>query len=140
LKPTHSIQARNCPDCALRGGSRLRVLGLGLVLLGLCVFAWGLRYKLSLYQPAQSVSRHMPAAKLLSGKERSPVAAIDLRRSDDSERAMPAQALTGLLLLLLSGMALVAGSSRWAVIPSLAAGDHGRFARAAHFTRPPPRA
>jgi hypothetical protein len=34
------------------------------------VFAWGLKYKLSLYDPPQSISHSMPAAKLLSDNER----------------------------------------------------------------------
>lgn len=50
-----------------------RALAFGLVLLAVCVFAWGLKYKLSLYDPPRAVSHHMPAAKLLTGKERSAV-------------------------------------------------------------------
>jgi len=50
-----------------------RVLAFGLVLLASCVFAWGLKYKLSLYDPPQAVSHHMAAAKLLSGKERNAI-------------------------------------------------------------------
>lgn len=34
--------------------------------LALCVFAWGLQYKLSLYDPPQATSHRMPHAKLLS--------------------------------------------------------------------------
>jgi hypothetical protein len=33
------------------------------------VFLWGLRYKVSLYDPPQASSHQMPAAKLLTGKE-----------------------------------------------------------------------
>jgi hypothetical protein len=47
----------------------LRLLACGLVFLGVCVFAWGLRYKLSLYDPPHSVAHRMPAAKLLAGRE-----------------------------------------------------------------------
>ncbi len=36
---------------------------------GLCVFAWGLRYKLSLYDPPHSASHNIPIAKLLSKDE-----------------------------------------------------------------------
>ncbi len=49
-------------------------------MLGFCVFGWGLRYKLSLYDPPHSVNRHMPEAKLLSGKERAALVAVDLRQ------------------------------------------------------------
>jgi hypothetical protein len=37
--------------------------------LALSVFAWGLQYKLSLYDPPHSVSHRMPHAKLLSRDE-----------------------------------------------------------------------
>jgi hypothetical protein len=56
--------------------SGLRGLAFGIALLGLCIFAWGLKYKLSLYDPPHAVSHHMPAAKLLSGKERSFVSTL----------------------------------------------------------------
>ncbi len=36
---------------------------------GLCVFAWGLRYKLSLYDPPHAASHNIPIAKLLSKDE-----------------------------------------------------------------------
>jgi hypothetical protein len=51
------------------------------VLLGVCVFSWGLKYKLSLYDPPHAVSHHMAAARLLSGKERNalPLSAVRLR-------------------------------------------------------------
>jgi hypothetical protein len=42
----------------------------GLVGLSLLVFAWGLGYKLSLYDPPQSDSHKIPQAKLLSKNER----------------------------------------------------------------------
>lgn len=48
------------------GRSRLAPL---LLVLGVCVFAWGLRYKLSLYHPPHSISRRIACAKLLSKNE-----------------------------------------------------------------------
>jgi hypothetical protein len=39
--------------------------------LAVCVFAWGLQYKLSLYDPPQAVSHRIPQAKLLSRNEQS---------------------------------------------------------------------
>lgn len=45
------------------GGLRFPVLFLGV---GLCVFVWGLRYKLSLYDPPHAVSHNIPTAKILS--------------------------------------------------------------------------
>ncbi len=48
-----------------------------MLLLGLtvAVFAWGLQYKLSLYDPPQAVTRKMPSAKLLSADEQAAIAA-----------------------------------------------------------------
>ena len=41
--------------------------------LALSVFAWGLQYKLSLYDPVQAVSHTIPEAKLLSKDEQAAV-------------------------------------------------------------------
>jgi hypothetical protein len=49
------------------------LLPLGLLMLSMAVFGWGLQYKLSLYQSKDSISHSAPEAKLLSQKER-PVA------------------------------------------------------------------
>src|ERR1039458_5292856 len=42
--------------------------------LAFCVFAWGLQYKLSLYDPPQTSSHQIPKAKLLSRDEQSSTA------------------------------------------------------------------
>jgi hypothetical protein len=39
--------------------------------LAFCVFAWGLQYKLSLYDPPQAASHQIPKAKLLSKDQQS---------------------------------------------------------------------
>jgi hypothetical protein len=54
-----------------------------LLCLALFVFAWGLQYKLSLYDPPQSQSHSIPAAKLLSKNERAGVVENLLERSTD---------------------------------------------------------
>jgi hypothetical protein len=54
------------------------LLPLGLLMLSLAVFGWGLQYKLSLYQAKNSISHQAPEAKLLSQKER-PAAALGTR-------------------------------------------------------------
>ena len=46
------------------------IAALGVLLIGIAVFGWGLYYKLSLYQAPQSVTHLAPHAKLLSQKER----------------------------------------------------------------------
>src|ERR1035437_7135880 len=57
---------------------KFRPFGLSgsLAFLGLafCVFAWGLQYKLSLYDPPQTASHQIPKAKLLSRDEQSSTA------------------------------------------------------------------
>ena len=49
--------------------------------LAICVFTWGLQYKLSLYTPPQTASHQIPTAKLLSRDEQSgtPVSPLVLR-------------------------------------------------------------
>jgi hypothetical protein len=49
---------------------RAVLLPLGLLLLCMAVFGWGLQYKLSLYKSKDSISHLAPEAKLLSQKER----------------------------------------------------------------------
>ena len=49
---------------------RAVLLPLGLLILAIAVFGWGLQYKLSLYQGKDSISHSAPVAKLLSQKER----------------------------------------------------------------------
>jgi hypothetical protein len=53
-----------------RNRCRAVLLPIGLLMLGMAVFGWGLQYKLSLYKGKDSVSHLAPVAKLLSQKER----------------------------------------------------------------------
>jgi hypothetical protein len=48
-----------------------RLATVACVALAFCLFAWGLQYKLSLYDPPQAASHHAPTAKLLSKNEQS---------------------------------------------------------------------
>src|ERR1700761_6298316 len=68
----------------------LRALAIGLACLGVCVFAWGLKYKLSLYDPPQSSSHHMAAASAAS--------ALPSRKTWVKCSALPAppEAMTGI--------------------------------------------
>jgi hypothetical protein len=62
------------------GSRRAVLLPLGLLMLSLAVFGWGLQYKLSLYQGKNSITHRAPEAKLLSQKERPATAqALDAR-------------------------------------------------------------
>jgi hypothetical protein len=49
--------------------------------LAFCIFAWGMQYKLSLYDPPQAASHEMPKAKLLSKNERATVTENPLLKS-----------------------------------------------------------
>jgi hypothetical protein len=72
--------------------------------LAVCVFAWGLQYKLSLYDPPQAASHKIPQAKLLSGNERSGIAESTLvfrtKTSITVSYAVPPVTLLFLLLAL----------------------------------------
>lgn len=74
--------------------------------LSLCVFTWGLQYKLSLYNPPQSASRQIPKAKLLSKEEGSDVTQTPLVLRTKTVTTIvytaPATALLFLLLVLRS--------------------------------------
>jgi hypothetical protein len=116
----------------------LRVLACGLVFLGICVFAWGLRYKLSLYDPPHSVSHRIPAAKLLTGKERIEVPALG--RSGAASPAGPA-ALVALTLafVFVANARLFPGFSGWASRLDPVRLTPSRLTPASCWTRPPPR-
>ena len=70
------------------------------VALMVSVFSWGLGYKLSLYDPPQSSSHLMPAAKLLSKSERT----VSEKDAVLDSIAIPPVPTRGVLLL-------------WAVLP-----------------------
>jgi hypothetical protein len=115
----------------------VRAFAFGLVLLGVCVFAWGLRYKLSLYSPPHSIARCMPAAKLLTGKERPAIPAVDLQRSaNDGHLAMVA--LVGLALVALTRAQLAASRSSQLLAPAAGRLLTACMVRGPAFTRPPP--
>jgi hypothetical protein len=86
------------------------LLPLGLLMLSMAVFGWGLQYKLSLYQASDSISHLTPEAKLLSQKER-PVArlAIDARPAE-----IPAFPLLPALLMVAFTPGLYQAATRYA--------------------------
>src|ERR1700733_6783295 len=71
------------------GSRRAVLLPLGLLMLSLAVFGWGLQYKLSLYQSKDSITHLAPVAKLLSQKER-PAATQGLAALSPEVPAFPA--------------------------------------------------
>lgn len=121
-----------------RGRRRgLRVLAFGLMVLGICVFAWGLRYKLSLYDPPQSQSHRVQEAKLLPGRERTALPPVSLTRAADPGAPQALGILTlALWAAVLTGFTQV--SACWAPgfpgtrrTPQFPPGPYS-------FTRPPP--
>ena len=81
------------------GFSRCTLVFMGLAL---CVFSWGLQYKLSLYDPPQSISHKIPTAKLLSRDEQATSAETPLMSiAKPSAKIVQALILTGFLSLLL---------------------------------------
>lgn len=116
----------------------VRALAFGLVILGLCVFAWGLRYKLSLYDPPGAGSRHMPAAKLLTGKERRALPVVNIRPAAGSSALT---FLAGLLLVAFTAKAIDLRPNSFSSLrlSALLAPVPARTPCAGIFIRPPPR-
>jgi hypothetical protein len=107
--------------------------------LAVCVFTWGLQYKLSLYDPPQAFSHQFPQAKLLSRNEQtgtmgSPLV-VRTKTSSTADYTVPAAGFFVLLLAL-------------SVLNPQESGQRGqRTDRAGHirrgllnsfFVRPPP--
>jgi hypothetical protein len=72
----------------------------GLIGLSLLVFAWGLGYKLSLYDSPQSESHKIPQAKLLSKNETALVAQSPLLSDTKAPSEVIRAVLSGVLLFL----------------------------------------
>jgi hypothetical protein len=104
----------------------------------MCVFAWGLKYKLSLYDPPQSVSHHMPVAKLLAGKEQITLPAVDWRTAPASGAPL-ALVPFALAFLALIGVGFRPGMGGRSLLMAPARKTTERAYLRAHFTRPPPR-
>jgi len=81
--------------------------------LAFCVFAWGLQYKLSLYDPPQTASNRIPRAKLLSRDEQSSTANSPLViRTKTSTRVIYTAPTAVFLILLLAVSLLIPPVSR----------------------------
>jgi NhaP-type Na+/H+ or K+/H+ antiporter len=114
----------------------LRALAPALVLLGVCVFAWGLRYKLSFYARPHSVTHRMAEAKLLL-TDRSSVPAVVLRKAADSIAPLATPVVFVPALLLLAGMNLWFGHE-WALERGRVHRSPQWFRGSSAFIRPPP--
>lgn len=120
------------------GHSRgVRGLAFGFVLLGFCVFGWGLRYKLSLYDPPHSINRRMPEAKLLSGTEKAALVAVDLRRMASPDRPPLFTTFAVAFLLVLASLPWIGLRRRRPAFES-SSGSPQAVPRLSISIRPPP--
>ena len=104
-------------------GNRRRaiLLPIGLLMLSMAVFGWGLQYKLSLYQGKDSISHLAPVAKLLSQKERPAVGQALARPA--AAPAWPFLAWSACLIATLA-FALCQAAARYLRSGSLEGGRH----------------
>lgn len=81
--------------------SRLKLIFFGLAI---CVFLWGLQYKLSLYDPIQANSHQIPAASLLSKDDLSSglTAVLTATRTTPSESVLASLLFSTCLMSLLT--------------------------------------
>jgi hypothetical protein len=113
-----------------------------LAFLGLaaCVFAWGLQYKLSLYDPPQAASHQIPTAKLLTKNEQSSAteSPLSVRLRTFTGRNYPGSAAVLFVLFLAVSRLILSKSNQR---------EHGadrlwhlrrRAFRNSLFVRPPP--
>jgi hypothetical protein len=115
------------------------VVALAFIGLAVCVCIWGLQYKLSLYDPPQAASHHIPTAKLLSENERSSSTespSVVRTRTSTRVNYTVASVFPFFLLLILSILNPPLSSHR-----EQRASQSWHLRRAdlrAHFVRPPP--
>jgi hypothetical protein len=75
--------------------------------LAFCVFAWGLQYKLSLYDPPQTPSHQIPTAKLLSRDEQSSTVEHPLAIRTKTSTSVIYTAPTAVFLILFLAISLL---------------------------------
>lgn len=133
-----AISAGQAERLAVGHSRGLRGLAFGLVLLSFCVFGWGLRYKLSLYDPPHSLQHRMPQAKLLSGNEKAALVAVDLRRMASPDRS---PLLTTFAVASLLVLAFRSWAGHWERRPAFdsSSGSPQSVPRLSFSSRPPPR-
>ena len=116
-----------------------RMATLACIALAFCLFAWGLQYKLSLYDPPEAASHRVPTAKLLSKNEQS--------SSTESPQVVRTKISTKVIYTVPSAVffmqLLVLGLSNppWSGQRQQRASGLWNVRRAhlrAHFVRPPP--
>jgi hypothetical protein len=114
---------------------QLTLLVACLVTLGAAVFVWGLSYKLSLYDPPQASSHQMPAAKLLSSRERPRTAIAEFQEPSVATPLLIACALLALFVPLFRAKTQLS----WILVRVVSQHRRPRFADIPqHAFRPPP--
>lgn len=115
-------------------------LSLGFPALALFVFSWGLGYKLSLYDPPQSMARLMPSAKLLSKNEQSIGRQSALTADFDTRPVQLHSTWPGVAAILpLAALLLwIAAPVRRLHRPAWVSRIYRRAGLAGFFFRPPP--
>jgi hypothetical protein len=110
--------------------------------LAFCVFTWGLKYKLSLYDPPHAPSHAIPTAKLLSRNEQKAGTENPLISTSSAPQKAMQFTLPGLLLSLFFLAFSMLGRVLLDVKSPAAAEQPWRLCRraslAAFFFRPPP--
>ena len=108
------------------------------IALGLCVFLWGLQYKLSLYDPPDTSSPHVPMAKLLSKNEQT---SQSKRTAPDKfqplEKTLQERLQAAFLILLIAELFRFAGMLRYKPAQSSSLYLRASFLEPL-FDRPPP--
>jgi hypothetical protein len=118
----------------------IKTLGIQAFLgLAICVFAWGLEYKLSLYDPPRTASYQIPKAKFLSRNEQSCTSERPLIvRTKTSTRVIYAVSTAVFLILLLALGALNAPASSQREQSASRSWHLRRATLRTSFVRPPP--
>jgi hypothetical protein len=119
---------------------KLTPIGTGaLLFLALSVFVWGLQYKLSLYDPPQSLARQVPIAKLLSKNEQPLIASsATVAPLDRAAQAVLPAALNLLLLLVYATVLALPQAFRARQLEAARSWKLQFPPRKTFFIRPPP--
>lgn len=115
-----------------------RIRGFLFISLACSVFLWGLQYKLSLYDPPQSPSHHIPNAKLLSSNEQSYTSQRSVSgQSRPAVKVLRNLSNTALFILLIASVFCVQGSGDLRDRRTLLLGLRQALLES-FFVRPPP--
>jgi hypothetical protein len=129
----HTMRIDNTSRCTYT----LRAVGI--LIVALAVFGWGLHYKMSLYDSPSNHSTAVPHAKLLSQKER-PAASAEARSIRLEFQRQPSSIFYPQVVLAAIVTRLPIAAPRWMrTWPTIRAARQQRIAATTFFSfRPPP--